>query len=170
MSHARPVSSYAPLLDGRIRQKGLHISSTQVPRVSPRPVGGVKADESFDVQVRLLGLLGVLSQPDRPSGAVACGARGKEYDQPVSSAWSNPGELWQEHRAVTHADTESRVVKIVAQQLGVDKDLVTSDARFEGDLGAGEFDMAEMISLFETEFHISIADASTGGKRRFADP
>ena len=85
-------------------------------------------------------------------GAVACGARGKEYDQPVSSAWSNPGELWQEHRAVTHADIESRVVKIVAQQLGVDKDLVTSDASFEGDLGAGEFDMAEMISLFETEF------------------
>ncbi len=25
-------------------------------------------------------------------------ARGKDYDQPVSSAWSNPGELWQEHR------------------------------------------------------------------------
>ena len=90
-------------------------------------------------QVRLLGLLGVLSQPDRPSDAVACGARSKEYDQPVSWAWSDPGELWQEHRAVTRADIESRVVKIVAEQLGVDKDLVTSDASFEDDLGADEF-------------------------------
>ncbi len=58
---------------------------------------------------------------------------------------------------MTLADIESRVVKIVAQKLGVDKDLVTSDASFEGDLGAGEFDMAEMISLFETESEIEAA-------------
>ena len=47
---------------------------------------------------------------------------------------------------MTHAGIESRVVKIVARQLGVDKDLVTSNASFEDDLGAGEFDVAEMIS------------------------
>ncbi len=69
---------------------------------------------------------------------------------------------------MTHADTESRVVKIVAQQLGVDKDLVTSDASFEDDLGAGEFDTAELISLFETEFQISIADYQIDGLKTVA--
>ncbi len=59
---------------------------------------------------------------------------------------------------MTHADIGSRVVTIVSEQLGVDKDLVTNDSSFEGDLGADEFDKAELISLFESEFRISIAE------------
>ncbi len=78
--------------------------------------------------------------------------RSKEYDQLVWWASSDLDELWQVHRAVTHVDIESRVVKIVAEQLAVDEHFVTRHASFEDDLGADEFDKAELISLFESEF------------------
>lgn len=53
---------------------------------------------------------------------------------------------------------EEKVKKIVAEQLGVDDDEVTSDASFVDDLGADSLDTVELVMAFEEEFGIEIPD------------
>nr|YP_009393951.1 acyl carrier protein [Polysiphonia sertularioides]ARW62513.1 acyl carrier protein [Polysiphonia sertularioides] len=50
------------------------------------------------------------------------------------------------------------VRNIVAQQLGVDKKLVTFEANFANDLGADSLDTVELVMAIEEEFHIQIPD------------
>lgn len=52
----------------------------------------------------------------------------------------------------------NRVQDIVAQQLGVDKKLVTLDANFADDLGADSLDTVELVMAIEEEFSIEIPD------------
>ena len=47
---------------------------------------------------------------------------------------------------------------IVAQQLGVDKQLVTLEANFANDLGADSLDTVELVMAIEEEFDIEIPD------------
>lgn len=56
------------------------------------------------------------------------------------------------------ASIEERVKQIVAEQLGVDEDQVTSGAAFMDDLGADSLDTVELVMEFEDEFDISIPD------------
>ena len=47
---------------------------------------------------------------------------------------------------------------IIAEQLGVEVDKVTADARFTDDLGADSLDLVELIMAFEEEYGMEISD------------
>ena len=53
---------------------------------------------------------------------------------------------------------ESKVKKIIVDQLGVSEDEVKADASFVDDLGADSLDTVEMVMAFEEEFSIEIPD------------
>ena len=56
------------------------------------------------------------------------------------------------------ASVEERVVSIVAEQLGVEKEKITRDSNFVNDLGADSLDTVELVMELEEEFDINIAD------------
>ena len=56
------------------------------------------------------------------------------------------------------SSVEERVKKIVAEQLGVKEEEVTTDASFVDDLGADSLDTVELVMEFEDEFEINIPD------------
>jgi len=51
-----------------------------------------------------------------------------------------------------------RVKAIIVDQLGVDEDRVTMEARFREDLEADSLDLVELIMAFEEEFGGEISD------------
>ncbi len=53
---------------------------------------------------------------------------------------------------------QERVIDIVAEQLGVDKNKVTPDTSFVNDLGADSLDTVELVMELEEEFNINIPD------------
>jgi acyl carrier protein len=53
---------------------------------------------------------------------------------------------------------EQRVKAIITEQLGVNEDQVTSDAKFIEDLGADSLDTVELIMALEEEFGIEVPD------------
>ena len=53
---------------------------------------------------------------------------------------------------------ESKVKKIIVDQLGVSEEDVSSKASFVEDLGADSLDTVEMVMAFEEEFNIEIPD------------
>jgi acyl carrier protein len=54
------------------------------------------------------------------------------------------------------ATVDERVKKIIAEQLGVEEDEVTSEASFVEDLGADSLDTVELVMALEEEFGIEI--------------
>ncbi len=56
------------------------------------------------------------------------------------------------------SSVESRVIDIVAEQLGVDRDKITRDSNFVNDLGADSLDTVELVMELEEEFDIKIPD------------
>jgi acyl carrier protein len=56
------------------------------------------------------------------------------------------------------ATIEERVVDIVAEQLGVEKDKITRESHFINDLGADSLDTVELVMELEEEFDINIPD------------
>ena len=56
------------------------------------------------------------------------------------------------------ASTEERVIDIVAEQLGVEKDKISHDSHFVNDLGADSLDTVELVMELEEEFEINIPD------------
>jgi acyl carrier protein len=58
------------------------------------------------------------------------------------------------------ASIEQRVIDIVADQLGVEKDKITRDTHFVNDLGADSLDTVELVMELEEEFNISIPEDS----------
>jgi acyl carrier protein len=56
------------------------------------------------------------------------------------------------------AELEARVKAIIAEQLGVSEDEVTSEASFVDDLGADSLDTVELVMALEEEFGIEIPD------------
>ena len=61
-------------------------------------------------------------------------------------------------RIVKVASVQERVIDIVAEQLGVDKEKVTPDTSFVNDLGADSLDTVELVMELEEEFDINIPD------------
>jgi len=55
-------------------------------------------------------------------------------------------------------DIESRVISIVAEQLGVDKAEISRETSFVNDLNADSLDTVELVMEFEDEFDMSIPD------------
>jgi acyl carrier protein len=56
------------------------------------------------------------------------------------------------------ASVQERVVDIVAEQLGVDKEKITPETSFVNDLGADSLDTVELVMELEEEFDITIPD------------
>ncbi|MDH4227402.1 MAG: acyl carrier protein [Deltaproteobacteria bacterium] len=54
--------------------------------------------------------------------------------------------------------TETRVKKIIAEQLNVSEDEVKPGASFMDDLGADSLDIVEMVMALEEEFSVEIPD------------
>jgi acyl carrier protein len=54
---------------------------------------------------------------------------------------------------------EDRVVNIIAQQLGVDRENVKPDSSFIDDLGADSLDTVELVMALEEEFNAEIPDS-----------
>ena len=56
------------------------------------------------------------------------------------------------------SNIEDRVRKIVAEQLGVKEEEVTTEASFVDDLGADSLDTVELVMALEEEFETEIPD------------
>ena len=56
---------------------------------------------------------------------------------------------------------ESQVKEIIATQLSVEPEKVTSDAKFIEDLGADSLDIVELVMAFEDNFSIEVPDEDT---------
>ena len=56
------------------------------------------------------------------------------------------------------ASIEERVIDIVAEKLGVEKDKIGRDTHFVNDLGADSLDTVELVMELEEEFDISIPE------------
>lgn len=56
------------------------------------------------------------------------------------------------------AELEEKVKQIIVDQLGVDGDEVTPQAKFVEDLGADSLDTVELVMALEEEFGIEIPD------------
>lgn len=56
------------------------------------------------------------------------------------------------------ATVSERVIDIVAEQLGVEKDKITTETSFVNDLGADSLDTVELVMALEDEFETEIPD------------
>ena len=59
---------------------------------------------------------------------------------------------------MTESEVESKVIDIVAEQMGVDKAEITRDTSFANDLNADSLDTVELVMEFEDEFDTTIPD------------
>ena len=59
---------------------------------------------------------------------------------------------------MTEQEIEAKVIDIVAEQMGADKEKITSDTSFVEDLNADSLDTVELVMEFEDEFETSIPD------------
>lgn len=59
---------------------------------------------------------------------------------------------------MTEAEIEAKVIEIVAEQMGVDKQEITRETSFQNDLNADSLDTVELVMNFEDEFETSIPD------------
>ncbi len=53
---------------------------------------------------------------------------------------------------------ESQVIDVIVEQLGVDREKVTPDAKFIDDLGADSLDTVELVMSFEEKFSVDVPD------------
>ena len=56
------------------------------------------------------------------------------------------------------SDKQDKVIDIIVDKLGVEKNKVTPEANFINDLGADSLDQVELIMELEEEFSIEIPD------------
>jgi acyl carrier protein len=56
------------------------------------------------------------------------------------------------------AVSREKIKEIIAQQLAVNIEQVTDEAKFKEDLNADSLDLVEMIMAFEEEFNVEIPD------------
>ena len=55
-------------------------------------------------------------------------------------------------------DIDQKVIEIVSEQMGVDKNEITRETHFINDLNADSLDTVELVMEFEDEFEINIPD------------
>jgi acyl carrier protein len=64
----------------------------------------------------------------------------------------------EEQKKMPDQEIENKVKQIIVDELGVDENEVTPNARFIDDLGADSLDTVELVMRFEEEFGIEIPD------------
>ena len=55
-------------------------------------------------------------------------------------------------------DLESRIIEIIAEQLGMDSAEIESESMYVDDLGADSLDIVELIMALEEEFEVEVPD------------
>ena len=64
---------------------------------------------------------------------------------------------------------EEKVKDIIVEELGVEREKLTSEASFMEDLGADSLDTVELVMAFEKEFDIDIPDEDAEKLRTVGD-
>ena len=67
------------------------------------------------------------------------------------------------------SNVEEKVKDIIVEELGVEREKLTSDASFMEDLGADSLDTVELVLAFEKEFDIDIPDEEAEKLRTVGD-
>jgi acyl carrier protein len=67
------------------------------------------------------------------------------------------------------SNVEEKVKDIIVEELGVEREKLTSDASFMDDLGADSLDTVELVMAFEKEFDIDIPDEEAEKLRTVGD-
>jgi acyl carrier protein len=67
------------------------------------------------------------------------------------------------------ADHSEKVKDIIANELGVEREKLTTEASFIDDLGADSLDIVELVMEFEKEFNIDIPDEEAEKLRTVGD-
>ena len=66
-------------------------------------------------------------------------------------------------------NVEERVMNIVSEQMGFEKEKLTMDTSFVGDLGSDSLDQVELMMQLEDEFGISIPEEATENVQTIGD-
>ncbi len=78
---------------------------------------------------------------------------------PLNSNRGLTRPVLREESFVSQVDNiEERVLNIVCEQLGTNRDKVTMETSFVNDLGADSLDTVELVMEFEDSFEINIPD------------
>ena len=64
----------------------------------------------------------------------------------------------QQQQLMSDKSIEARVKDIIVDQLGVNADQVTTEAKFVEDIGDDSLDTVELVMAFEEEFDIEVPD------------
>ena len=67
------------------------------------------------------------------------------------------------------SNMEDKVKDIIVEELGVEREKLTSEASFMEDLGADSLDTVELVMAFEKEFDIDIPDEDAEKLRTVGD-
>lgn len=65
--------------------------------------------------------------------------------------------------------TSEKIIEVIANQLGVDKEMVLPSANIVDDLGADSLDVTELAMALEETFDIEISDDDAGNIRTVQD-
>jgi len=76
----------------------------------------------------------------------------------VKGLSASTGDLRSLGEVLTVASVEERVIDIVCENLGVNKEQVTRQTSFQEDVGADSLDIVELVMELEEEFEITIPD------------
>jgi len=67
------------------------------------------------------------------------------------------------------SNVEEKVKDIIVEELGVEREKLTSEASFMEDLGADSLDTVELVMAFEKDFDIDIPDEDAEKLRTVGD-
>jgi acyl carrier protein len=92
-----------------------------------------------------------------------------DFATPANKPVSAPTRSADNKNAKAPSDIESRVRKIIVDQLGVNAEQVVPTAKLQADLGADSLDVVDLVMAAEEEFHIEIRDSDAEQIRTVAD-
>jgi acyl carrier protein len=72
--------------------------------------------------------------------------------------YPNCSSMNNEGNQMSEANINTRVVKIVSEQLGIEESKIMPESSFVDDLGADSLDTVELVMAFEEEFDVEIPD------------
>ena len=67
------------------------------------------------------------------------------------------------------SELDDKVINIIVEELGVERDKVVATASFMEDLGADSLDTVELVMAFEKEFDVDIPDEEAEKLRTVGD-
>ncbi len=67
------------------------------------------------------------------------------------------------------SEMKGKIIEIIANQLGVEKDIITPEANVVDDLGADSLDVVELVMALEEAFDLEIPDEDAENIRTVKD-